>query len=67
MFTILINVMLYPVKFIAVFYQFFGTVQDPNTGDFLDQMVVWEENDGGRSSVLFGRSSIWAAARVHVK
>jgi len=39
MFTILINVMLYPVKFTAVFYQFFGTVQDPNTGDFLDQMV----------------------------
>jgi hypothetical protein len=35
--------MLYPVKFIAVIYQFFGTVQDQNTGDFLDHMVVWEE------------------------
>lgn len=31
--------------------------------------TIWwrgKKNDGGRSCVLFGRGSIWAAARVHV-
>lgn len=63
--TILINVMLYQVKFIAVFYQLFGTVQTKILEIFWTVRWCGKKNDGGRSCVLFGRGSI-RAARIHV-